>query len=197
MRHLVLATRNAHKTGEFAALLGPDFTVTDLTQRSDLPEIEETGTTFEENAGLKALAISRLVSGLVAADDSGLEVEALGGAPGIYSARYAGPGASDADNVARLLGDLAASGVKHNAEAQFRCVLAVAREGRLLRLFHGVVRGVITSQPAGAAGFGYDPIFKPDGSDRTFAELGAAAKNAISHRARAVTQLRSFLESAQ
>jgi XTP/dITP diphosphohydrolase len=195
MRHLVLATRNAHKTSEFAALLGPGFAVTDLTERSDLPEVEETGSTFEENAALKALAISQLVPGLVVADDSGLEVDALDGAPGVYSARYAGEHASDAQNVAKLLAELAAAGVEGEAAAQFRCVLAVARDGKLQQSFDGFVRGVITRQAAGQQGFGYDPVFKPEGSDRTFAELDASAKNAISHRARAVAKLRAFLDS--
>ncbi len=196
MRLLLLATRNAHKTREFAALLGPEFEVSDLTGSGDLPEVKETGSTFEENARLKAITISRLVPGLVVADDSGLEVDSLGGAPGVYSARYAGERPTDSANVDKLLSELASLQDPNHRTAQFRCVLAVAREGQLLRLFQGVVRGVITSQPAGTTGFGYDPVFLPEGSHRTFAELGAEAKNAISHRASAVSQLRGFLESA-
>ncbi len=176
-------------------MLGPEFRVTDLTGRTDLPEVEETGSTFEENATLKAVAISRLVAGLVVADDSGLEVEVLGGAPGVRSARYAGERASDADNVAKLLRELDSAKVEGVAAAQFRCVVAVAQNGKLLRTFDGVARGSITRSPAGACGFGYDPVFTPEGEERTFAELGDEVKNAVSHRARAVAQLRRFLES--
>jgi XTP/dITP diphosphohydrolase len=194
VRHLLLATRNRHKTQEFAAMLGAGFAVTDLTGRSDLSEVEETGRTFAENAALKAVAISQLVPDLVVADDSGLEVHALGGAPGVYSARYAGERASDSDNVAKLLTELAKVDEAEPA-AQFRCILAVAQSGQMLRTFDGIVRGVITRTPAGARGFGYDPVFKPDGSSYTFAEMDEAAKNAISHRARAVEQLHAFLAS--
>ena len=175
-------------------MLGADVAVTDLTGRSDLPEVEETGSTFEENAALKALTISRLVPQLVVADDSGLEVDALGGAPGVFSARYAGEKPTDAENVAKLLRELEALGVDDEADAQFRCVLAVARAGSLLHTFDGLVRGVISRHAAGTSGFGYDPVFKPHGADRTFAELDEDAKNAISHRARAVARLRCFLE---
>ncbi len=175
-------------------MLGPEFRVTDLTGRTDLPEVEETGSTFEENATLKAITISRLVADLVIADDSGLEVDALGGAPGIYSARYSGEKATDAENIDKLLRDLDAVTPSGRA-AQFRCVIAVAQSGSLRRRFDGVVRGTITASRAGAHGFGYDPVFKPEGADQTFAELGDAAKNAISHRAKAVVQLRRFLNS--
>ena len=193
VRHLLLATRNAHKTREFAQMFGGQFSVGDLTSRRDLPEVEETGSTFAENAALKAVTISRCVPELVVADDSGLQVDALGGAPGVYSARYAGVAAADADNVAKLLANLAAAGVTGEPTAQFSCVLAVAKDGEILRTFEGMVRGVITRTPIGSDGFGYDPIFKPEGSERTFAQLDAAAKNAISHRARAVEQLRDYL----
>ena len=196
MRQLVLATRNRHKTHEFAAMLGGEFTIRDVSERTDLPEVEESGRTFEENAALKAITISRYVPDLVVADDSGLEVEALGGAPGVYSARYAGNGATDADNVAKLLAELTAHGIDDEATAQFRCVVAVARDGGVLRSFNGIVRGVIARRAAGSHGFGYDPIFKPENSHHTFAELGADAKNAISHRARAVAQLRLWLRTA-
>ncbi len=123
---LLLATRNAHKTREFAEILGPGFSVTDLRTAADVPRIEETGATFEENAVLKATAVARAVAALVVADDSGLEVGALGGAPGVRSARYSGENATDRKNLAKLLADLA--GVK-NRQARFCCALAVAREG--------------------------------------------------------------------
>ena len=176
-------------------MLGATWVVTDLTGRTDLPEVEESGQTFEENATLKAVTISRLVDGLVVADDSGLEVPALGGAPGVYSARYAGEHASDSDNVGKLLADLASAGVEGEPAAQFRCVLAIARRGVLVQMFSGTVRGLIARTAAGVTGFGYDPVFRPDGSSRTFAQMGDAAKNAISHRARAVEQLREFLSA--
>jgi XTP/dITP diphosphohydrolase len=195
VHHLLLATRNAHKTREFAQMLGAEFTVADVAGRTDVPEVEESGRTFEENAVLKAVTISRLLPDLVVADDSGLEVAALDGAPGVYSARYAGERATDAENVAKLLVELANASTADEPAAQFRCVLAVAREGTVLQIFNGAVHGVITRTPAGTQGFGYDPVFKPGGSALTVAEMGDAAKNALSHRARAVEQLRAFLAS--
>ena len=189
MLTLLLATRNAHKTREFSELLGGEATVTDLTDRPDFESVEETGQTFEENAILKANAAAARTSGLVVADDSGLEVDSLGGAPGVYSARYAGENASDADNVAKLLAALSGD----DRRAQFRCVLALVSRGETAALFEGVARGYIADHPAGADGFGYDPVFVPKGYDRTFAELGPAVKNALSHRARAVAQLRDYL----
>ena len=196
MHQLLLATRNVHKTREFAQMLGTVCVVTDLRGRRDLPEVEESGRTFEENATLKAMTISRLVEGLVVGDDSGLEVDALGGAPGVYSARYAGEHASDSDNVAKLLADLASAGVDCEPTAQFRCVLAVAAGGALLHLFSGAVGGMIARAPAGSQGFGYDPIFRPHGSSNTFAQMGDEAKNAISHRAAAIRQLRAYIETS-
>ena len=187
---LLLATRNAHKTREFAALLGRDFDVADLTRAGDLEPVEENGATFEENAVLKATAASRARPGLVVADDSGLEVEALGGAPGIRSARYAGGDATDEANVTKLL---AALGDDTHRAAQFRCVLALAENGRMLAVFEGQVHGRITHAPAGGGGFGYDPVFVPDGYDKPFGELGSTVKNAISHRSRAVDALREYL----
>ena len=176
-------------------MLGANFIVSDLATRTDLPEVEESGRTFEENAILKAVTISMLVPGLVVADDSGLEVEALGGAPGIYSARYAGLQATDTANLAKLLAEIVAAGIDGEPAAQFRCVLAVARAGTLLQTFSGVVSGVIARVPTGAHGFGYDPVFKPEGSSLTFAAMGDHAKNAISHRARAVEKLHEFLRA--
>ena len=188
---LLLATRNTHKTREFAQLLGNAFQVSDLSSRSDLPIVEETGSTFAENATLKAVAISKCVSGFVVADDSGLEVDALNGAPGIFSARYAGQKATDAENVAKLLRELSG---RTPARARFRCVIALAREGELIRSFDGVVDGHIVDRARGTHGFGYDPVFVPDGFMETFAELGRKVKNDVSHRARAVGQLREFLQ---
>ena len=194
IRQLLLATRNAHKTREFAEILGPEFGVRDLSAEMETPVIEETGETFAENAILKALPISeRFSDQLVVADDSGLEVDALHGAPGVYSARYAGPGATDQENVTKLLAELRRSSGSPPFAARFRCVLAVARAGKLNQTFEGVVEGTIVDAPRGAGGFGYDPVFQPAGSIQTFAELSAEEKNGISHRARAIRLLRAAL----
>ena len=197
MRQLLLATRNAHKTREFAEILGYDFPVRDLSGEPDAPVIEETGTTFAENAILKAVGVSKRFPGLVVADDSGLEVDALGGAPGIYSARYAGPNATDTENIARLLSEICRCPQGRPFTARFRCVLAIAREGKVLNTIEGVIEGTIVDAPRGKSGFGYDPIFQPTGSSETFAELSSETKNEISHRAVAIRGLRSVLaESA-
>ncbi|MDQ6765856.1 MAG: RdgB/HAM1 family non-canonical purine NTP pyrophosphatase [Verrucomicrobiota bacterium] len=189
---LLLATRNAHKTAEFTKILGGEFAVTDLSSRSELPEVEESGETFGENALLKALAVSGVVSTLVVADDSGLEVDALEGRPGVYSARYAGEGATDERNVAKLLEEL--RGVAPSLRTgRFRCALALAREGKTLATFLGSVEGVIADWPRGKNGFGYDPVFVPVAFEQTFAELGEAVKNTISHRANTIRQLRRWL----
>jgi len=192
MHQFLLATRNPHKTREFAEILGNGFEVRDLVDALELPVVEETGFTFEANAILKAVETSKHVQGLVVADDSGLEVDALGGAPGIYSARYAGEEAADADNVAKLLAELARHPLGPHS-ARFRCALALAREGALLGTFHGVVEGTIVDGPRGGEGFGYDPVFQPLGFSQTFGELSAVEKNRISHRARAIQSLSSTL----
>jgi XTP/dITP diphosphohydrolase len=193
VRRLLLATRNAHKTREFSEILGDDFIVRDLSEELDAPAIEETGSTFAENAILKAVGISQRSPGLVVADDSGLEVDALGGAPGVFSARYAGLVATDVENIARLLSELSAVSKERLPAARFRCVLALARKGEVLGTFEGAVEGVIVSSPRGRSGFGYDPVFQPNGFARTFAELSAAEKNRISHRAQAIRSLRARL----
>jgi XTP/dITP diphosphohydrolase len=190
MRQLLLATRNAHKTREFSEILGGDFVVRDLSEELNAPVIEETGSTFAENAILKAVGISKRFPGLVVADDSGLEVDALDGAPGVFSARYAGPRATDAENIARLLSELRAVSKERPAAARFRCVLALARDGDVLGTFEGALEGAIVDSPRGTSGFGYDPVFQPSGFTKTFAELSAAEKNQISHRARAIRLLR-------
>jgi XTP/dITP diphosphohydrolase len=193
VQRLLLATRNAHKTREFSEILGPDFVVRDLAGEPEAPAIEETGQTFAENAILKAVAISKRFPGPVVGDDSGLEVDVLGGAPGIFSARYAGPGTRDRDNVARLLDELGRFPNERRYSARFRCVLALARAGELLETCEGVIEGAIVSAPRGEGGFGYDPVFQPDGSSQTFGELPAPEKNRISHRARAIRELRAAL----
>lgn len=193
---LLLATRNAHKTREIRRILGPEFIVRDLGDYPELPETPENGKTFEENAILKAVAVSKRLPGLVIADDSGLEVDALYGAPGIYSARYAGPNATDQQNIDKLLRELAATdATKKKRSARFRCVLALARAGQTLGTFEGVVKGTIVDLPRGTAGFGYDPVFKPNAFDQTFGELAAPEKDRLSHRGRALDKLRAHLSS--
>src|SRR5580765_6605094 len=164
--------------------------VRDLAAGTDVPEILESGTSFRENATLKALAVSRQLPALVIADDSGLEVDALGGAPGIYSARYAGANATSRDKIDKLLRELArVRATGDGRRARFRCVVALARTGDLLGTFEGTVEGRITDKARGDAGFGYDPIFVPDGFEQTFGELPAQLKNTISHRAKAIRAL--------
>jgi XTP/dITP diphosphohydrolase len=191
---LIVATRNADKTRELQQILGSEFTVRDLHAYPEILEIAETGTSFEENAKLKALAVSRKLPGLVIADDSGLEVDALGGAPGIYSARYAGTNATNKERIDKLLDELArVAPTKQQRGARFRCVLALARNGELLGIFEGIVDGQIVDRPRGSRGFGYDPIFVPNGFQQTFGQLEPAEKNQLSHRARALEKLGAFL----
>ena len=191
---LLLATRNQHKTREFTQLLGPNFTLRDLTSQHDLPEILETGRSFEENAVIKATTISKIFPHeMVIADDSGLEVRTLESAPGIFSARYAGEKASDRRKVEKLLRELQSATER---SARFRCVIALAKNGGLITTFTGEVAGTITKSPCGKNGFGYDPIFMPEGFEETFAELPSETKNAISHRANAVGQLVRYFNTA-
>jgi XTP/dITP diphosphohydrolase len=192
VHRLLLATRNSHKTREFAEILGAEFDVRDLADAVEFPVVEETGLTFEANAILKAVEASKHFPGWVVADDSGLEVDALDGAPGIYSARYAGQDAPGAANVAKLLGALAECDPGRRS-ARFRCSLALAQAGTLLETFDGVIEGTIVEAPRGRAGFGYDPVFQPRGFDETFGELSSVKKNRISHRVQAIRALRSAL----
>jgi len=194
VRQLLLATRNAHKTREFAEILGDEFHVSDLLEAQNIPEIKETGRTFAENAIAKAVDLSRAVVNLIVGEDSGLEVDALGGAPGIRSARYAAENATARDNIDKLLRALARTDPdRMRRSARFRCVLALACGGKLLGTFEGLIGGIIVDPPRGENGFGYDPLFAPDGFDKTFAELPAKVKNRISHRAQAIRALRARL----
>lgn len=195
MTTLTIATRNAHKTREIRELLGQACKVRDLSTLPAMPVISEDGTTLAENATLKALGIARLVDGLILADDSGLEVDLLGGAPGVFSARYAGADATDQQNIEKLQKEWqnrSASGSDRPA-ARFRCVMVLARAGEFICAVEGVVEGTIVDPPRGLGGFGYDPVFQPVGYDRTFGELPAEIKNQISHRARAIEKVREFL----
>jgi XTP/dITP diphosphohydrolase len=191
---LIVATRNTHKTHEIQHILGPDFRVRDLGTHPDVSEVPESGASFEENAKIKALAASKQLPALVIADDSGLEVDALAGAPGIYSARYAGPNATDRDKIDKLLRELERIRATHDRRhARFRCVVALARDGNLLGTFEGIVGGRIADEVRGDSGFGYDPIFIPEGTEQTFGELPTEMKNAISHRAKAIRALADTL----
>ena len=195
MIELVVATRNRHKTREIQPILGPEFSVRDLGAHPEVSEIRESGTSFEENAKLKALAVSKQLPALVIADDSGLEVDALGRAPGIYSARYAGANATDRDKIGKLLRELArVRATGDGRRARFRCVVALARNGDLLGIFEETVEGRITNTARGDSGFGYDPIFVPDGFEQTFGELSEEVKNTISHRAKAIRALADRLQ---
>jgi len=187
---LLLATRNPHKTREFRELLADQFEIADLSSYPEVKLPEETGTTFEENAILKATSVSKWMEGLVIADDSGLETDALNGAPGIYSARYAGQKARDAANIEKLLRKLRNA---PNRSGRFRCVIALARRGKTLGTVEGIVEGTILDQPRGKGGFGYDPVFRPTGFKETFAEMGPRSKNKNSHRGKAVAALREKL----
>jgi XTP/dITP diphosphohydrolase len=187
MIQLLLATRNQHKTREFAQLLGGNFTLVDLTSKCDIPAIVESGNTFEENAAIKAVTASKIFPDeIVIADDSGLEVKALGGAPGVFSARYAGEDANDRRNVEKLLRELQDA---RDRSARFYCVIALAKNGELIRTVAGEIAGTITKFPRGENGFGYDPIFIPNGFSETFAELTSETKNKVSHRAKAAAAL--------
>jgi len=188
---LILATRNAHKTAEIRAMLGGRFEVLDVTALPGCPQIEETGTTFLENARLKALGISRHTEGWVLSDDSGLEVDALDGAPGVWSSSFGGQEGNHALNNARLLEVMAG---QSDRRARFRCTMVLARAGREQANFSGTVDGRIIEAPRGQLGFGYDPLFIPDGYEKTFAELGEVVKNTLSHRSRALTQAITYLE---
>jgi XTP/dITP diphosphohydrolase len=194
MKRLLLATRNGHKTREIQEILGPEFELRDLTAHPEISGIVESGKSFEENAKLKAIAVSKELPGLVIGDDSGLEAEALGGAPGIYSARYSGKNATDKQNVEKLLSELARTGAKaRQRHARFRCVIALAHAGKLLDTFNSAIEGRIVDRARGSHGFGYDPIFVPNGFEQTFAELPAEVKNRISHRAKAIRALAAKL----
>lgn len=188
---LVLATANADKAAEIRALLPAWVEV--VPRPADLGDVEETADTLEANALVKAQAVGRATGEPAVADDTGLEVEALDGRPGVWAARYAGPGATYADNVAKLLGELEGLPAARR-RARFRTVAAVwFPDGREV-LADGVVEGRIAEAPRGTAGFGYDPVFIPDGGDgRTFAEMTAEEKQAVSHRGRAFRALAQAL----
>ena len=190
---LILATENEHKVREIRELLrGLDVEVAHLGELEDPPELTETGETFEENAREKALACAVATGELSLADDSGLMVDALGGEPGVRSARYAGEGASQQDLIDRLLHELDGT-LLCDRTARFVCALSLCGpEGEIGRWI-GTVEGLITLEPRGDGGFGYDPVFLYPPAEMTFAEMEPEAKNAVSHRGRALEQFRADL----
>lgn len=191
-RKLVFATNNAHKLEEVAAILGDQVELLSLNDIGCQTDIPETAETLEGNALLKSSYIYKNYHLDCFADDTGLEVKALNGAPGVYSARYAeGEGHDAQANMLKLLHELDG---KENRKAQFRTAISLILDGKEY-LFEGVIKGEIIKEKRGDSGFGYDPVFMPEGYDRTFAELGNDIKNQISHRALAVQKLCEFLQS--
>ena len=189
MPYIVAATGNQHKLAEYAQLLdGQNIELKSLNDYPGYPEPEETGKSFKENAEIKALAACKYCDVPAFADDSGLEVEALDGRPGIHSSRYAD---TDTERIAKLLKELEG---KENRRARFVCVIAIAANGEVIETFEGEVKGTILTAPRGENGFGYDPVFQPDGFDKSFAELTQEEKNRISHRANAYAKALEFVE---
>ncbi len=189
-KKLVFVTNNAHKLEEVRAILGNTMEVLSLKDIDCQADIPETAETLEGNAALKAEYIYKNYGMDCFADDTGLEVEALNGAPGVYSARYAGGDGHDSEaNMKKLLAELDG---KTNRKAQFRTAICLI-EGGEEHLFEGIVKGAIVDEKRGVSGFGYDPVFVPEGYAETFAEMGNEEKNRISHRARAVQQLCAYL----
>jgi XTP/dITP diphosphohydrolase len=191
MKEIVFATHNPNKIKEIQAQLFDSYKLIGLTEIGIDEDIPETADTFEGNALLKARYVWEKFNFSCFADDSGLEVEALGGAPGIYSARYAGLQKSSQDNLDLLLKNLEAH---LNKNAQFHTVITLILKGEIHH-FEGIIKGKIIKEPRGTKGFGYDPIFVPDGYTSTFAEMELAEKNKISHRAQAVNKLIHFLNT--
>jgi len=200
MKKIVLATANTHKVIEFQRILGellPDLELIASSSFSKVPVIEETGATFAENALLKAKVINNFTKLPAIADDSGLVVEALNGAPGIFSARYAGINATDQENVAKLISDI--DNIDDSLlEARFECAIAlVDREQKLELVVQGQMPGRVIKQVRGANGFGYDPMFIPQGFSKTAAELSDEVKDKISHRGIALRKMSGILKQLQ
>ena len=192
---LLLATRNRNKVVEMQhALAGTGWQVMMLSDFGDIPEVDEDGATFEENARKKALSAAARVEMWTLAEDAGLEVDALGGEPGVKSARYCGEGASDADRMHKVLESII-NVPEERRTARFRCVMCLIDTAGKETCFEGRCEGHVAHSARGTAGFGYDPIFIPDGYSQTFGELGLSVKSKISHRARAMQQVISFLQS--
>lgn len=188
---IIFATNNRHKLEEVQAVLGSGFTLVTPSEIGITEDIAETGSTLEENASIKSRYLFERTGQDCFADDTGLEVETLDGAPGVYSARYAGTAHDSEANMALLLKNMED---KTNRRARFRTVISLILDGQE-HLFEGIVEGEIIHQRQGKEGFGYDPIFVPDGYTETFAQMGAEEKNRISHRGRAVEKMAAFLRN--
>jgi len=194
--NIVLATRNRKKVEEMKRMfVGHEITFTTLDSFPGCPEVEEDGQTFRANAKKKALTVARYTGCPALADDSGLEVKALAGAPGVFSARYAGEHADDKRNVTKMLREMRTVINKKERKARFVCCIVFALPEGKCRTFTGYVSGRIAEKPKGYNGFGYDPIFYPMGHDRTFAEMADFEKDALSHRGRAMKKLFTYLKS--
>jgi XTP/dITP diphosphohydrolase len=192
---LVLGTRNKKKLRELVELLSDLVEVTDLSPYPDAPEVEETGTTFEENARLKATTLAPVLKEWVLGEDSGLVVPSLGGQPGVYSARWAGTHGDDAANNAKLLGELADKAGDGRAAYYVSTAALADPTGTVVAVVDGKCWGRITTAPRGEGGFGYDPLFEIPEYHRTFGELSAVVKHALSHRGRAIGKLRPIIRS--
>jgi XTP/dITP diphosphohydrolase len=192
---IVLATTNKKKVTEMKRIFaGNKISFLTLSSFPGCPEVVEDGKTFRANAVKKATAVSRFTGHYAVADDSGLEVMALGGAPGVFSARYAGDAAKDSDNVKKLLSELRPFTEDRDREARFVCCIALADPKGKSRTFTGYVKGTIGKKQKGFNGFGYDPVFYPEGGDKTFAEMTDSEKDRLSHRGRAMKKLFSYLK---
>ncbi len=193
---LVLATRNPGKVRELGKMLSDRRTIELLSMKDfpEAPEVIEDGATYRDNARKKAIHVAEYTGFPALADDSGLEVDALDGAPGVHSARYAGSGASDADRISKLLAAIK-DAPEGERTARFKCAVAIAQPKSCTDVVIGVCEGSIIREPRGTGGFGYDPIFVPQGYDLTFAELGENVKNRISHRAKALKMALKLIEN--
>ncbi|MCX6131180.1 MAG: RdgB/HAM1 family non-canonical purine NTP pyrophosphatase [Proteobacteria bacterium] len=196
MPTLYLASRNAHKIEEIQSILGTKWHILPAQELDPQLNWEETGTSFRANALIKAQALRKLTKFAVLADDSGLEVDALGGKPGVYSSRYAGEDASDSENLQKLIGEMRGIPAAQR-QARFVCVLCYLDEHGEAHYFEGRCEGRLSEQPKGTQGFGYDPIFVPQNLQKSFAELNAAEKNQISHRQEALKALQIFLNKSK
>jgi XTP/dITP diphosphohydrolase len=192
MKSLYLATQNAHKVEELSALLGDRFQIRSISDLHISEEIPETGQTLAENSMQKARYVAERFGVTCLADDSGLEVRALNGAPGVFSARYAGEPKNDQANCVKLLGEMRD---KKDRQARFVTVLTFHEDGQFVQ-FEGEIIGEITQEARGQQGFGYDPLFQPLNTDKTFAEMSLSEKNKIAHRARALEKFKLFVDES-
>lgn len=190
---VVVATRNKKKIEEIKRILeGTALSILTLDNFPECQEVEEDGSTFEANAIKKAISASKCTEKPALSDDSGLEVYALGGAPGVLSSKYAGKDADDKKNIEKLLHEMRSF---TNRKARFVCCIALAFPDGRVKTFHGYTRGRIGTEPKGSNGFGYDPVFYPEGHNKTFAEMNDKEKDALSHRGKALRKLQTYLKS--